>query len=67
MKDVIEFLQENNLVLIGLVLTVLTAVKQALQKIENLNVPKWLEVSIRVIRKIMEFVTANDGKTDESK
>jgi phage-related protein len=65
MNEVFEFLGNNQLVLLGLVLAILTAVKQALQKIEEVNVPKWLEVVIKVLRKTIEFVTANDGKTDK--
>lgn len=64
MDEVIDFIMTNDVALIGLLLALFTAVKQFLGKLEDVSTPGWFATVIKVLRKVLEYITANDGKTD---
>lgn len=61
-----EFIANNGLIaLLILILPILTGVKQALKKYEETSAPGWLPSVIKVVRKVLEYATANDGQSDQ--
>jgi len=66
-KVVFDFISSNSsntVVLVMMVLAILTAVKQGLAKMEEVSSPGWLNKAVKILKKISEFITANDGQTD---
>lgn len=64
MEEIIDFIVNNDVVLIMFLLAILTAVKQLLTKLDDIDSPKAISVAIKVLKKVAEYITANDGETN---